>query len=154
MRRFLSPRIGPAALKILPDVLLVLVALLLPEPSHFVLQLDDGPLDLVVLTDQRHPAVGRGWGGGQEVGIASEAEHTCQKVTRANVLGLQLAQLGPSRQLFVLPLPVYVLNLLPSGPAPPRERPPLNTQKRYNKICVVILNCTSISGVPSEPSRS
>lgn len=41
----------------MPDVLLVLVALLLPELSDFVLQLDNGPLDLIVLTDQRHPAV-------------------------------------------------------------------------------------------------
>lgn len=40
-----------AALEVLSDVLLVLVPLLLSELSHFVLQLDDGPLDLVVLTD-------------------------------------------------------------------------------------------------------
>lgn len=46
-----------AALEVLPDVLLVLVPLLLSELSYFVLQLDDGPLDLIVLTDQRHPAV-------------------------------------------------------------------------------------------------
>lgn len=46
-----------AALEVLSDVLLVLVPLLLSELSDFVLQLDDGPLDLIVLTDQRHPAV-------------------------------------------------------------------------------------------------
>lgn len=45
------------SLKVLPDVLLVLVSLLLPELGQFVLQLDDGSLDLIVLTDQRHPAV-------------------------------------------------------------------------------------------------
>lgn len=53
-------RVQAAALEILPDVLLVLVPLLLSELSHFVLQLDDGPLDLVVLADQRYPAVGSG----------------------------------------------------------------------------------------------
>lgn len=53
----MCPNIGSPALKVLPDVLLVLVALLLPEPRYFVLQLDDGPLYLVVLTDQSHPAV-------------------------------------------------------------------------------------------------
>lgn len=46
-----------ADLEILPDVFLVLVPLLLSELSYFVLQLDNGSLDLVVLTDQRHPAV-------------------------------------------------------------------------------------------------
>lgn len=46
-----------AALEVLADVLLVLVPLLLSEQSHFILQLDDGSLDLIVLTDQRHPAV-------------------------------------------------------------------------------------------------
>lgn len=40
-----------AALKVLSDVLLVLVPLLLSELSYFVLQLDDGPLDLIVLAD-------------------------------------------------------------------------------------------------------
>lgn len=45
------------SLKVLPDVLLVLVSLLLSELGQFVLQLDDGSLDLIVLTDQRHPAV-------------------------------------------------------------------------------------------------
>lgn len=46
-----------AALEVLADVLLVLVPLLLSELSYFILQLDDGPLDLIVLTHQRHPAV-------------------------------------------------------------------------------------------------
>lgn len=45
------------SLEVLPDVLLVLVALLLSELSYLVLQLHDGALDLVVLADQRHPAV-------------------------------------------------------------------------------------------------
>lgn len=45
------------SLEVLPDVLLVLVSLLLSELRQFVLQLDDGSLDLIVLTDQRHPAV-------------------------------------------------------------------------------------------------
>lgn len=40
-----------AALEVLSDVLLVLIPLLLSELSHFVLQLDDGPLNFVVLTD-------------------------------------------------------------------------------------------------------
>jgi len=52
-----ATRATSAALEVLAYVLLVLVPLLLPELSHFVLQLDDGPLDLKVLTDQRHPAV-------------------------------------------------------------------------------------------------
>lgn len=55
MLRFLP--IDYAASKVLPDVLLVLVALLLPELGDFVLQLDNGALDFVVLTDQGHPAV-------------------------------------------------------------------------------------------------
>lgn len=53
-------RVKGAVLEVLSDVLLVLVPLLLSELSYFVLQLDDGPLDLIVLTDQRHPAV-EGW---------------------------------------------------------------------------------------------
>lgn len=52
-------RVKAAPLEVLSDVLLVLVPLLLSELSYFVLQLDDGPLDLIVLTDQRHPAVER-----------------------------------------------------------------------------------------------
>lgn len=43
-------------LEVLSDVLLVLVSLLLSELRQFVLQLDDGSLNLIVLTDQRHPA--------------------------------------------------------------------------------------------------
>ena len=45
------------ALEVLSDVLLVFIPLLLSELSYFILQLHDGPLDLIVLTDQRHPAV-------------------------------------------------------------------------------------------------
>lgn len=38
--------------EVLSDVLLVLVSLLLSELADLVFQLDDGSLDLVVLTDQ------------------------------------------------------------------------------------------------------
>ena len=55
--RLMEVRAAPATLEVLSDVLLILIPLLLPELIDFVLQLDDGPLDLVVLADQRHPAV-------------------------------------------------------------------------------------------------
>lgn len=45
-------RVKAAALEVLSNVFLVLVSLLLPELSNFVLQLDNGPLNFIVLADQ------------------------------------------------------------------------------------------------------
>lgn len=44
-------------LKVLSNILFVLITLLLFRLCHFVLQLDDGSLNLIVLTNERHPAV-------------------------------------------------------------------------------------------------
>lgn len=42
-------------LEVLPNVLLVLLSLLLFKQRDFILQLDNGSLNLVVFTDERHP---------------------------------------------------------------------------------------------------
>ncbi len=44
-------------LKVLSNILFVLITLLLFHLYHFILQLNDGSLNLIVLTNERHPAV-------------------------------------------------------------------------------------------------
>ena len=46
-------------LEVLSDVLLVLVPLLVPYLCGLELQLPDGAFNLIVLTDEGHPAVGK-----------------------------------------------------------------------------------------------
>lgn len=98
--------------KVLSNILLVLVALLLFHLRHFILQLHDGTLDFIVLTDKRHPAVktqARNMGVNELNTTSSETSWT---YTHIYWLGLKFSQFGSSSQLIVFALPVQVLYFL------------------------------------------
>lgn len=108
--RFQPQNTHSCVLKVLPNVLFVFVSLLVFELWNFVLQVNDGTLNLIVLTDQRYPAVD-GKNNSQDC-ISRRGQCYKHKLHSHNLLGLQLSEFATSCKLIILSLPIYVLNLL------------------------------------------